>query len=237
MDPRGGRYGDSTPDTLEQRLQEEERRIVTNRALAVAALVLGVLLAVAVIALVVALVALDREVDAAGDGTPVALADGSVTAEKLADGFVTAEKLAEGAVGTTALGRFVVTGQNVARDTLPGATIREGTLARVPEAALAGDAAALGGLEAGAYLASVEVVQAASERTLEETRGPVEASCPDGTFVVAGGGAIDGETRGVAIVSSVPTGEGSWGATAEAFASASAPWRLVVIAICAAGGR
>lgn len=243
MDPRGRRY-EPREETLEERVETEERQIVTNRVLALAALALGGLLVVAVTALVVSLVALNRDVEAIEAGQPAegsvgnaALEDGAVTAEKLADGAVTSPKIAAGAVGTTALGDFVVTGQNVARDTLPGATIREGTLARVPEAALAGDAEALGGAAAAAYLSEVQVVQAASERTSEPTRGPVEAECPDGTGIVAGGAAIDGAASGVAIVSSAPAGDAAWAATAEAFAPPDTDWRLVVTAICAAGGR
>jgi hypothetical protein len=238
MDPR------RSPESIEERIEAEERQIVTNRVLAIAALALGGLLVVAVTALVVSLVALNRDVEAVERGQPAddsvgtaALQDGAVTADKLADAAVTSPKIATGAVGTTALGEFVITGQNVARDTLTGATIREGTLGRVPEAALAGDAEALGGLAAAVYLSGVEVVQAASGRSSAPLRGPVEAECPDGTSVVAGGAAVEGAESGVAIASSAPASESSWAATAEAFAPPATAWRLVVTAICVAGGR
>ena len=50
------------------------------------------------------------------------------------------------------------------------------------------------------------------------------------------GGALEGAAGGVAITSSAPESPTAWTATAEAFAPTSTAWRLVVTAVCAAGG-
>jgi hypothetical protein len=230
---------------LEERIEEEERRTVTNRQLAVVALSLAALLAVAVVALVVGLVALNRDVEAVSAAEPAdesvgtaALQDGAVTAGKLAAGAVTADALADGAVATDALADGAVTNAKVAPDSLTGASIDESTLERVPSARNARNAANLGGVAASAYLSRVTFVQAQSDSNTDEAKGPVTASCPADTIVIAGGASLEGTTSGVAIVESAPADDqAGWAARAQAFAPPTVAWRLVVTAVCAAGGR
>ena len=87
-----------------------------------------------------------------------------------------------------------------------------------------------------AYLSAVSAVQAASDSNADTVKGPVTATCPAETIVIAGGASIEGATGGVAVTSSAPEGPNAWTATAEAFAPTSTAWRLVVTAVCAAGG-
>lgn len=220
---------------LEGRLTEGERHIVTNRHLAVAALALAVLLVVAVVALVVGLAALNRDVEAASTARP---ADDSVGTAALQGGAVTSEKLAVNAVITDSLADAAVTGAKVAPDSLTSENIDESTLERVPSAKSAKNAASLGGVAASAYLSGVTVVQAQSDSNTDEEKGPVTASCPAETIVIAGGAALEGATSGIAIVESAPTDDQTaWVASAQAFAPPATGWRLVVTAICATGGR
>jgi len=219
---------------LEERLAEEERRIGTNRQVAVVALALGVLLVVAVVALAVALVALNRDVEAASTAKP---AGDSVGTEALQDGAVTADKIAAGAVGTDALADGAVTGAKVAPDSLTGANIDESTLERVPSAGAAKNAANLGQKPAAAYLSEVRLVQAESESNADEAKGPVTASCPAETIAIGGGASLEGTTSGIAIVESAPAdGQTGWTASAQAFVPTTTDWQLVVFAICATGG-
>lgn len=227
---------------IEQRLAEEERQIVTNRQLSVAALALAVLLVVAVVALVVALVALNRDVEAVSGAAPAedsvgtdALQGGAVTSEKIAADAVTADALASGAVTADALAAGAVTEAAVAPDSLTGASIDESTLARVPRA---NNARTVGGLPVSAFLSGVTLIQARSDSSTSEAKGPVTASCPADTIVIAGGASLEGTTSGIAIVESAPANEQTaWTARAQAFAPTSITWRLVVTAICATGGR
>jgi hypothetical protein len=227
---------------IEQRLEEEERQIVTNRQLAVAALALAVLLVVAVVALVVALLALNRDVEAVSGAAPAedsvgtgALQDSAVTSEKIAAGAVTAAALAAGAVTAEALAPGSVGEAAVAPDSLTGASIDESTLDQVPRA---NNSRRLGGLGKSAYLSGVRLVQVRSDSNTDEAKGPVTASCPSETIAVAGGASVEGVTSGVAVVESAPTNEQTaWDASAQAFAPTTAAWELVVTAICAAGGR
>lgn len=218
---------------LEQRVAEEERRIVTNRQLAVAALALAVLLVVAVVALVVALVALNRDLDAVSTATP---AEGSVGTDALQDEAVTAEKIAPGAVTVDALADGAVSNGKVAPDSLTGASIDESTLGRVPVAARARDAAALDGLPASAFLSGVALVEVESDSDTDEAKGPVTASCPADTIVIAGGVSVQGATSGVAVVASAPEGRTGWTGRAQAFEPPGSAWQLVVTAVCATGG-
>ena len=178
----------------------------------------------------------------------VNLVDGAVDGVKLADGAVVAGKLAEGSVGSVALASQsvinaklgpqsvgtkklidgAVTAAKVAKDSLTGAQIKESTLGEVP------DAASLGGVEAEEYLSGVRVVQATSADDLKPIKGPVTATCPSGTRAIAGGAAVDGAVRGVAITTSAPTGNAAWVASAEAFKAPGGSWRLVVTVVCAA---
>jgi hypothetical protein len=219
---------------LEQRIEREERQIVTNRALAVAALALAVLLIIAVSALVAGLVALNRDVEAVETARPAA---GSVGTDALQNDAVTAEKIAAGAVTGDALAAGAVTAENVVANSLTGASIMESTLRRVPRAALAQNAAALEGLPASAFFSQLTLVRAQSGLNDDARKGPITASCPSGTSIVSGGASVEGATGGVAIVSSAPTSDEGWSGTAEAFAPTDTQWRLDVTAICAAGGR
>jgi hypothetical protein len=150
--------------------------------------------------------------------------------------------LAPGAVGTKKLADGAVTGAKTATDTLTGAQIREATLGPVPEAEraaaaeLADDAERLGGRRPSAYLTGVEVVSEPSEQSLAGVK-EVTASCPAGTFVVAGGAAIDAARAGIAIVASTPAGDSGWTAVAVAGSPQEEPWRLTATVVCAAGGR
>jgi hypothetical protein len=219
---------------LEERLAEEERQSGSNRQLAVAALVLAVLLVIAVVALVVGLVALNRDLDAASTAQPVG---DSVGTDALQDGAVTAEKIAAGAVTTDALADGAVTGAKVASDSLTGANIDESTLEQVPSARKARNSSNLGGKGASTYLSTVTLVEAQSESSTDEEKGPVTASCPADTIAIAGGASLEGATSGIAIVASAPAdGQSGWTAQAQAFATTTTAWQLVVTAVCATGG-
>jgi hypothetical protein len=205
-------------------MHDEERRLSTTRAIA------GIAVALGALALALGLYALTRDDEPAPAGAP---AEGSVGTDALQDGAVTAEKLAPGAVTGDALADGAVTDAKVAPDSLTGASIDESTLERVPSARNAGR---LGNIPAAAYLSGVTSVQAASDSNADTVKGPVTASCPEDTIVLAGGASIEGATGGVTVTSSSPEGTTAWTATAEAFAPTTTAWRLVVTAVCAAGG-
>jgi hypothetical protein len=212
----------------------QDGRIASNRHIAVAALILAVLLVVAVVALVVGLVALNRDVEAVSAAKP---ASDSVGTDALQDGAVTAEKLAGGAVTADALADGAVTGAKVAPDSLTGGNIDESTLEQVPAAKKAKNAANLGGKAASIYLSAVTLVQAQSNSNTDEVKGPVTASCPADSSVIAGGASLEGTTSGIAIVESAPAeGQAGWTARAQAFDPTTTAWRIIVTAICAAGG-
>jgi hypothetical protein len=200
----------------------------------VAALVLAVLLVIAVVALVVGLVALNRDVEAASTATP---ANDSVGTDALQAGAVTAEKLAAGAVTNDGLADLAVTGAKVAPDSLTGANVDESTLEQVPSARKARNSSNLAGKAASTYLSAVTLVEAQSDSNTDEAKGPVTASCPADTIVIAGGASLEGTTSGIAIVASFPAeGQTGWTAQAQAFVATTTAWRLVVTAICATGG-
>jgi hypothetical protein len=180
------------------------------------------------------------------------LAPDSVTEGAIAAGAVTEAGIAAGAVGNVALApeavdraniaAGAVTGRKVAADTLTGANIVEASLAEVPRATAAAEAGTarnarrLGGLRAGLYLSSIQLVQAASEETFQPIR-TVTARCPADARIVGGGAVVDATGRGIAIVASAPDAEDGWVAVAEDSAPQRPdPWRLVVTAICVAGG-
>jgi hypothetical protein len=48
---------------------------------------------------------------------------------------------------------------------------------------------------------------------------------------------VDGTSHGVALVRNAPGSGREWVAAAAAYSRPVAPWRLVVTAMCAAGGR
>jgi len=174
--------------------------------------------------------------------TTAALAPGAVTSVALAPQAVVNAALAPQSVGTKKLLDGAVTGDKVATDTLTGVHIRESTLEAVPEAlqaaeaAQADNAARLGGRVPSAYLSGVQLVAVSSEDDLTAVK-QLTATCPEGTFVIGGGAAIDEALQAVAIVASAPSGESGWVAAAVALPALRTPWRLTVTAICAAGGR
>jgi hypothetical protein len=232
---------------------EEERWVQRNWRLALA---LAGILILTIAALVISVFALNRDIEAVAKAVPK---DDSASSQALQDGAVTRDKIAAGAVGRNGLAADAVGGTNIAAgavgankiadravnagkvapDGLTGAQINEATLGEVPSAASAdraADASALGGVDAGLYLSRVTAVRAASGVSALQIKGPVIATCPTGTVVIGGGAHIDGLRQGVALTSSTPGGERTWRAEAAA-ASAEAPWRLIVTAICARGGR
>jgi hypothetical protein len=54
--------------------------------------------------------------------------------------------------------------------------------------------------------------------------------------VISGGAEIDGVVRGAALVRNAPASATEWAATAAVADGGDAPWRLVVTAVCGAGG-
>lgn len=219
----------------EERIDEEERGIRRNWWLALS---LAGLLVLTVTALVLSVVALNRDIDEVAAAAP---RDDSVGADALRDGAVTAGKLAAGAVTPSALADGAVRSRAVADDAITGAEVDESTLGQVPSATRAGsadtaaDADALGGLAAGRYLSRVVVATTRSATSTLAVKGPLSATCPAGTRVVAGGASIDGASR-VAITTSAPDGEDEWVGAAAAIGTPSGPWRLEVVAVCARGG-
>ena len=126
---------------------------------------------------------------------------------------------------------------------LTGAQIDEQTLGQVPtargasRARVASDAQALGGVSATGYISHVKLVRVASRANARRTKGPLAAACPTGMRIIAGGAAVDGPSRGVALVRSAPTAAQDWVAVADGYRADGTPWRLVVTAVCATGGR
>jgi hypothetical protein len=228
----------------EARIEAEEVEVKENRIVAWFGVGLALVLVVAVTALVLGLIAVQDDVGsirrAAGDGSvaTAALQDGAVTMEKLAVGAVTRDAVAGEAIGTAELAPRSVTGAQVARDTLTGADIREPSLGPVPvarKARVADDAARLGGLPARVYLSRLSDVRATTVTDARRVKGPLTARCPAGTRVISGGAAVRGVATGAALTRSEPEDGTGWTATARV-ASARRAWRLVVTAICAAGG-
>ena len=221
----------------EERIAQEENWIRRNWRLE---LVLAGLLALTIAALVLSIVALNRDIDELAAAAP---RDDSVSASVIQDGAVVASKLATGAVSARAVGADALTGTQIDETTLkrvPRAAIaaEAGTAARAnraTSAARADDAAALGGVAASRYLNGLSVVRAETATSTLAVKGPVSATCPAGSTIVAGGASIDGAAR-VALTTSAPDGDDSWLAEAAAIGTPSAPWRIVVTAVCTRGG-
>jgi hypothetical protein len=229
----------------EQRLAADERATRLARRVSLFGAGLAVALAIAVAGLVLGVIAVREDVDAISSSAPEnsvgseAIRGSAVTADKLADGSVTISAVAGDAIGDSELGADAVTSDTVRRDSLTGADVRESTLGAVPtarEAQRAGDAMRLGGLSRSAFLSGVETVEASTSTDTRPTKGPLAARCPEGKRVVSGGAAVEGLMRGVAILRSAPDGRGGWAATGAGPADATQGWRLVVTAVCAAGG-
>ena len=213
----------------EQRLADDEEAARLARRLSVMSFALAVVLAIAMTGVVIGVIALREDVDAISTTVP----DDSVATSSIQDAAVTGAELAD---------RSVSAGK-VRRDSLTGAHVREGTLDTVPSARVARtsrnalNASELGGLPKWAYVSGIETAVASSATDTRATKGPLVAHCPFGTHVISGGAAIEGPVRGVALVRSEPSGTEAWLAAAAGSRTPSAPWRLVVRAICATGGR
>lgn len=229
----------------EQRLAEDERATRLARRLSAISVAVGAALVFAVAGLVIGVIALREDVNAISASAPdesvatEAIQDRAVTADKLAPGSVTVTAVAPGAISTSELAADAVTTGKVRRDSLTGADLRESTLGTVPaarESLRSEDARRLGGLGPADYLSGIETVQASSPTDAGATKGPVAARCPQGTRVLSGGAAVEGLVQNVAIVRSAPDGRAAWAATANGPRDATEPWRLVVTAVCAAGG-
>ncbi len=219
----------------EERIAQDERWIRRNWRLALA---LSALLALTIVALVISIMALNRDIDAAAAAAPK---DASVGTAALRDGAVTRAKIAPAAVGGSVVADGGLTARMVAANTLTGAQIQESTLGTVPRATradaatTAGDASRLGDVAAAQYLRGLTVARAESQTSTLAVKGPVTASCPAGTTVIAGGVAIDGAAQ-VAITTSAPDGTAGWIGEAAALGTGSSPWKISVTAICASGG-
>lgn len=230
----------------ELRLEADEKILRSSRIVALVAIVLASTLVLAVTGLIIGLLALNRNIDVVANAPPkhdsvttAALQDGAVTTDKLAHGAVGNDAVAEGAIKSRQLAAGAVQANDVAGNSLTGDQIDEQTLAEVPSATrarTAHDAQALGGLKSSTYLSRVRIQRVASATDTGATKGPVTARCPSGTRIVGGGAAVEGASRGVAIVRSAPNDKAGWVAVADAYDDAGTPWRLVVTAICAAGG-
>jgi hypothetical protein len=241
----------------EARLAQDEARLAhdetVQRRMRRTEWATGGLLVLTVAALGMAWYGLNRDIDAVARADPK---PGSVTTGSIRDGAVTGPKLAAGAVGTAALAAGAVTpadlaagavrgvaiadgavtGRAVAPNALTGTDIAEGTLGTVPRATSAADAAALGGVPAARYVTRASVVRAASGTSTLRSKGPITATCPAGTAVIAGGGEVQGAVPGVALTVSAPAGTSGWTVAAGAATTPPAAWRLVATAVCTRGG-
>ena len=213
----------------EQRLAADEETARLARRLSVISIALAVVLAIAMAGLMIGVIALREDVEAISTTVP----DDSVATSSIQDAAVTGAELADRSV----------TARKVGRDSLTGAQVREGTLDTVPAARVArtarnaANASELGGLPKWAYVSGIETAVASSATDTRATKGPLVAHCPFATHVISGGAAIEGPVRGVALVRSEPSGTEAWLAAAAGNRTSLTPWRLVVRAICATGGR
>jgi len=224
----------------EERVEADERWIRRNWRLE---LVLGALMLLTIAALVLSAMALNRDIDKVAASAP---RDDSVGTSVLRDGAVSSAKLADGAVIARTVTKNSLTGVQIDETTLisvPRAARaaradkadRAATADRATRAATAADASALAGVAGGRYVSRLSTVSAQTQTSTLAFKGPVSVTCPAGTTVVGGGASIDGAAR-VAITTSTPDGSRSWTAEAAALGDVSAPWRIVVTAVCVRGG-
>lgn len=230
----------------EIRLGADEEEVRESRTVAWLGIGLVIVLSVALVALVVALMALQDDVGSIARSAPTdsvstaAIRDAAVTTNKLEPGAVDQIAVSGGAIGSAQLARDAVSGANVAADSLTGADVRESKLSIVPaahRADSASDATQLGGLRSSAYLSQLSNVRSESVLDTHRTKGPLSAQCPSGSRVVSGGAAVEGVTSHTSILVSAPQSRSAWTATAHASGTPAPTWRLVVTAICAAGGE
>ena len=154
------------------------------------------------------------------------LADGAVTTRKLADAAVKAAKVENGAIGEPKLAADSVTGEKVTDDSLTGADIDESTLEGVNAATLNGSSS---------FIVDIDAVQQTSSLNTSDRKGPVTATCPDGTDVVSGGASIvteSGTKLPIALTASTSNSGNGWNAEAIEIRPVEEGWGLRVIALC-----
>jgi hypothetical protein len=247
-------------DADEARIAKDEKLLRGNRLIASIAVVLAGTLLIAAAGLTISLFALNRDIETVAKAAPkdnsvgtTAIKHSAVTADKLAprsvtrtavaDGAITRVHIRGGAIGGAQIAAGAVKASDVRADSLTGDQIDERTLHNVASAGhatragSAGNAALLAGLPPAAFLSRLRLVQTASPTSTRRVKGPVSVACPAGMRLLSGGAAVDGTSHGVALVRSGPTSGREWVAAATAYSRPTVPWRLVVTAICGAGGR
>jgi hypothetical protein len=154
------------------------------------------------------------------------LADDAVTTRKLADAAVKTAKVENGAIGEQKLAADAVNGEKVVDDSLSGADVDESTLEGVNAATLNGSAS---------FIIDVESVQQTSSLNANDRKGPVTATCPDGTDVVSGGASIvteSGTKLPIVLTSSTSNAGNGWNAEAIELRPVEEGWGIRVIALC-----
>jgi hypothetical protein len=162
--------------------------------------------------------------------------DGAVVTPKIADEAVTKEKLATSAVGTARLEDGSVTvdklapeavdGEHVIDNSLTGADIEESTLEGV-------DAATLNG--SSSFVIEVQSTQQTSSMNANDRKGPVTATCPEGTTILSGGASIvtaSGVKLPIALTASTSNSGNGWNAEAIEIRPVTEGWGLRVVALC-----
>jgi hypothetical protein len=161
-----------------------------------------------------------------GAVTTPKLADEAVTKAKLASGAVATGRIEDGAVTTDKLANDAVDGEKVADDSLTGADVDESTLEGVDAATLNGSAS---------YFNDIQAIQQTSSLNTNDRKGPVTATCPQGTKVVAGGASIvteSGTKLPIALTASTSNAGNGWNAEALEIRPVEEAWGLRVVALC-----
>ena len=164
------------------------------------------------------------------------LADEAVTKEKLAPGAVGTARLEDGAVDSDKLADEAVTGDGLADDAVAGDKVADDSLtgADVDESTLEGvDAATLNG--SASYINEIQSAQQTSSLNTNDRKGPVTATCPDGTTVIAGGASIvteSGTKLPIALTATTSNAGNGWNAEALEIRPVDEPWGLRVVALC-----
>ena len=164
------------------------------------------------------------------------LENGAVVSSKIADEAVTKEKLAPGAVGTARLEDESVTSEKLAPgavgadavvdESLTGADIDESTLEGVNAATLNGSTS---------FVIDVQPVQQTSNLNANDRKGPVTATCPEGTTILSGGASVvteSGAKLPIALTASTSNAGNGWNAEALEIRPVSEGWGLRVVALC-----
>ena len=117
-------------------------------------------------------------------------------------------------------------GDKVADDSLTGADVDESTLEGVDAATLNGSAS---------YFNEIQSAQQTSSLNTNDRKGPVTATCPDGTVVIAGGASIvteSGTKLPIALTATTSNAGNGWNAEALEIRPVDEPWGLRVVALC-----